>query len=79
MTDTKAKQKIIIVGGGIGGLAAALALTRQGLSFGLAFLHSISVKAKMPPLSANHAPNDAPRKYWLSMDGVGALWTVVQS
>ncbi|RBP33562.1 salicylate hydroxylase [Eoetvoesiella caeni] len=31
MTDTKAKQKIIIVGGGIGGLAAALALTRQGI------------------------------------------------
>ncbi len=31
MTDTRAKHKIIIVGGGIGGLAAALSLTRQGI------------------------------------------------
>jgi salicylate hydroxylase len=31
MTAQKAKHKIIVVGGGIGGLAAALALTRQGV------------------------------------------------
>lgn len=31
MSDQKAKQKIIIVGGGIGGLAAALSVARQGI------------------------------------------------
>jgi len=31
MTGQKSKQKIIVVGGGIGGLAAALSLTRQGI------------------------------------------------
>ncbi|MCB1758016.1 MAG: 3-hydroxybenzoate 6-monooxygenase, partial [Gammaproteobacteria bacterium] len=31
MSTSKPKQKIIVVGGGIGGLAAAMALTRQGI------------------------------------------------
>jgi 2-polyprenyl-6-methoxyphenol hydroxylase-like FAD-dependent oxidoreductase len=31
MNNSKQEQKVIIVGGGIGGLAAALALTRQGI------------------------------------------------
>lgn len=31
MNSPQAKQKVIVVGGGIGGLAAALALTRQGI------------------------------------------------
>lgn len=31
MSNSKQEQKVIIVGGGIGGLAAALALTRQGV------------------------------------------------
>ncbi len=32
MNNNKPQQKVIVVGGGIGGLAAALALTRQGIS-----------------------------------------------
>ncbi|UTW11436.1 3-hydroxybenzoate 6-monooxygenase [Marinobacterium rhizophilum] len=32
MNNNKLKQKVIVVGGGIGGLAAALALTRQGIA-----------------------------------------------